>query len=163
MDFQVVCEVSANKGLTDSEYRQQLDSALRHAVDEHNEAGVSVTYVLLLNLREASTDKRIHKIYREFVKANKKANEKTLGLWGPIRFVLMGAVEFSTLLKQLDYEDVLTCRSDLLAAALDHIHDALWRKKVPTGDDWMADQMYSLIYEGSQTAAALFPAPRAVE
>ena len=80
VDFQVVCEVSANKGLTDSEYRQQLDSALRHAVYEHNEAGVSVTYALLLNLREASTDKRIHKIYHEFVKANKKTNEKTLGL-----------------------------------------------------------------------------------
>ena len=72
----------------------------------------------------------------------------------------MESTEFSTLLKQLNYEDVLACRSDLLAAALDHIHEALWGEKVPTGDDWMADQMYSLIYEGSQMAASLFPGPR---
>ena len=41
--------------------------------------------------------------------------------------------------------------------------EARWGEKVPTGDDWMVDRMYSLIYEGSQMAASLFPAPRAVE
>ena len=75
----------------------------------------------------------------------------------------MEASELSTLLKELDYEDVLTCRSDLLAAALDHLHEALWGEKVPTCRDWMADQMYSLIDDASQMAATLFPAPRAVE
>ena len=86
-------------------------------------------------------------------------------LWGPIRFVLMEGVELSTLLKRLDFEDVLACRSDLLAGALNGIHDALWEKKdkVPTEEDWMADRMYSMIYEGSQMTGSLVPAPREVE
>ena len=92
-DFQVVCEVSANKGLTDPQFREQLDSALRHAVNEHEEAGVSVTYVFLArNLREPGSDEHVRKVYRDFLKQHPKA----LRLWGPIRFVLMEAAEFAT-------------------------------------------------------------------
>ena len=159
-DFQVVCEVSAIKNLEDPQYREQLDSALRHAVNKHKESGVSVTYALLVNLREAASDTGVHKLYREFV----KANEGTLRLWGPIRFVLMEGVEFSTLLKRLDYEDVLACRTDLLARAFDDIHESLMGEKIPMGDDWMAERMFSLIFQAEPVPVeSLFPAPRAVE
>ena len=58
--FQIVCEVSGSKKMTDSEYREQLDSGLIHAEDKYKKAKVLVTYVLLVNLREASTDTNIH-------------------------------------------------------------------------------------------------------
>lgn len=159
--FQVVCEVSANKSMTDADYRKQLNSALRHAVDEHKKAGVAVTYALLVNLREAGTDKGIHKVFRKFV----AENEKTLGLWKAIRFVLIEGAELSTLMKNLYYEDVLACRSDLLAGALDDIHKALMGEKIPTGDDWMAERMYSLILQEEEVPVeSLFNVgPRAVE
>ena len=69
-----------------------------------------------MNLREPGSDKRIQKVYREFV----KANEKTLRLWGPIRFMLMEAGEFAPALKRLDCEDLLSFPSGLLAAAFDN-------------------------------------------
>ena len=123
-------------------------------------AGFSVTYALLVNLREAASDTGVHKIYREFF----KANEGTLRLCGPIRFVLLEAVEFSTLLKRLDDEDVLACRSDLLARAFDDIHESLMGEKIPVGDDWMAERMISLIFQAEPVPVeSLFPAPRAVE
>ena len=172
-DFQIVCEVSANKGMTNPQYREQLDSALRHAEEEHKEAGVSVTYVLLVNLREAGSDTGIHKVYRKFVEESANKSEKKdaegevgpLRLFGPLRFVLMEAAELSTLMKELDYEDVLTCRSDLLAGALDDIHEALLGEKTPTGGDWMAERMISLIFQETTTPVeSLFTAgPRPVE
>ena len=68
-------------------------------------------------------------------------------LFGSLRFVLMEAAEISTLMKELDYIDILTCRSDLLAGALDNIHEALLEEKTPTGGDWMAERTISLIYQ----------------
>ena len=156
-DFQVVCEVSANKGLTDPQFREQLDSALRHAVNEHEEAGVSVTYVFLArNLREPGSDEHVRKVYRDFLKQHPKA----LRLWGPIRFVLMEAAEFATVLKRLYYEEVLSFRRDLLAATLDDLHEATWNEKVPKEHDWMTERMYATIFQGSQMAASMFPGPR---
>ena len=58
-----------------------------------------------------------------------------------------GVPNSSTLLKRLGHEDVLTCQRDLLAAALDDIHESLLGEKVPTSDDWVAKRMYSPIYE----------------
>ena len=176
-DFQIVCEVSANKGMTNSQYGDQLESALCHAEAEHEKAGVSVTYVLLVNLREAGSDKGIRKVYREFVKKSRKKSRKKnakegakedigpLRPFGPLRFVLMEAAELSTLMKELDYHDILDFESHLLAEALDNIHEALLKKKTPTGGDWMADRMISLIYQEATTPVdSLYKAgPQAVE
>ena len=74
----------------------------------------------------------------------------------------MEAAEFAPSVKRLDYEDILSCRSDLLAAAFDDLHEALWGEKVPTDEDWMPERMFSLIDKGSQTSASLFPAPGTV-
>ena len=67
-------------------------------------------------------------------------------------------------MKVLDYHDFLTCRSDLLAGALDSIHEALLEEKTPTGGDWMAKRMISLIYQETTTRVdSLFKAaPRPV-
>ena len=155
-EFQVVCEVSANKSMSDGDYREQLERALVHADSEHKAAGVPVTYVFLVNLREFGSDERIQKVYRDFLKENKD----DLCLLGPIRFVPMEAAEFATVLKRLYYEEILSFRSDLFAAALDDLHDATWNEKVHEEQDWMTKRMYTTIFQESQVATSMFPAPR---
>ena len=58
----MVCEVSANKNMSDSDYRQQLDSALLHEEDEHTFAKLKVTYALMINLWEAGSDEKVHEV-----------------------------------------------------------------------------------------------------
>ena len=114
---------------------------------------------LARNMREPGSDEHVQKVYRDFLKQHPQA----LCLWGPICFVLMDAAEFATVLKRLYYEEVLSFRSDLFAAALDDLHDATWNEKVPKEHDWMTERMYATIFQGSQVAVSMFPAPRPVE
>ena len=159
--FQIICEASANRSMSDPKYRQQLNSALRHATKHHEEAGVDVTYVLLMNLREPSTDKRIHDIYKAFL----QADEDDLWLWGPIRFVLMWSADLVAVINNLHLHEKLDFPTEVFAATLDELHRRLFEGDVPEEERWMEQLMIKSLLEGASRSAAaedMFPAPKAV-
>ena len=69
----------------------------------------------------------------------------------------MEVAEFTKAVKLSQYEEVLSCRSELFATALDDLHEAIWDKDLPEDFDWMADRVYGMIYKGQKMDASMFP------
>ena len=66
-------------------------------------------------------------------------------------------------MKLLRYEEVLSFRTELFAAALDDLHEAIWNKDLPEDFDWMADRVCGVIHKGQQMDASVFPGPQEVK
>ena len=132
--FQIVCEVSANREMSDGAYLGQLEETLRHARDMHELEGADVTYGLVANLRKIGADKRLQKVLRQFL----TDPDNGLEPWGPIRIVPIRAPELGTAVRRLDAEDKLAFDSRILARALDALHEKWWQEDVPEEEDWMA-------------------------
>ena len=75
----------------------------------------------------------------------------------------MEAAEFTKAVKLSQYEEGVSCRSELFAAALDDLHEAIWNENLHDDFDWMADRVYGMIYKGQEMDASVFPGPRAVK
>ena len=150
--FQVVCEVSANRGMSDEDYLGQLQGALEHCKDKHAPAGVNVTYGFVLNLRNIGAEKPLQKLYRDFVAKRKKTKENPDGLRlkGPIRIVPMWAPEFGTVIRDLYPDHGLSFKSRAFARALDRIHVKMWSESPPESEDWMATSMTHTLMEGME-------------
>ena len=143
--FQVICEVSANREMTDEAYLDdQLAPALAHARAYHASAAVDVTYVLIANLRKIGSDKRLQGVFRNFV----TDEENGITLNGPIRFVPIRAPEFGTAVRRLEDEGILRFESHLFARALDVLHERMWNDKIGEEPDWMAKLLVDTVTRG---------------
>ena len=150
--FQVVCEVSANRQMSDEGYLEQLQGALNHCKVKHASAGVRVTYGFVLNLRDIGSERSLQKLYRKFVAQEKKSKKKKDGLQlkGPIRIVPMWAPEFGTVIRELYPDYGLSFKSRAFARALDRIHAKMWSESPPATEDWMATSMIHTLVEGME-------------
>ena len=152
--FQIVCEVSANREMTDYVYVMQLEETLRHAREAHDSEGVAVTYGLVANLRKIGEDSRLQKLYRKFL----THSDNELEPWGPIRIVPMRAAELGTVVRRLDAEDGLTFDSRLFAKVLDRLHETWWGESIPEAEDWMAKAFVETVRAGLNAKGDLFDA-----
>ena len=143
--FQIVCEVSANREMSDGAYLGQLEETLRHARDMHELEGAEVTYGLVANLRKIGADKRLQKVLRQFL----TDPDNGLEPWGPIRIVPIRAPELGTVVRRLDAEDKLAFDSRILARALDTLHEKMWEESISDAVDWMAVSWVETILAGT--------------
>ena len=150
--FQVVCEVSANEEMDDGTYLGQLERGLEHARAEHQKTGVAVTYLFVANLRKIGEDKALQAVYRKFL----TASESRLGPMGEIRPVPMRAAEFGRAVRILDHEYKLAFNSQVLAKALDALHQQMWPESVPEAVDWMSDLFVETVRRSFGRERSLF-------
>ena len=152
--FQIVCEVSANREMTDYVYLTQLEETLRHAQEAHDSQGVAVTYGLVANLRKIGEDRRLQKLYRKFL----THSDNKLEPWGPIRIVPMRAAELGTAVRRLDAEDKLSFDSRIFARVLDGLHETWWGESIPEEEDWMAKAFVETVRAGLNAKGSLLDA-----
>ena len=150
--FQIACEVSGNKTMDDPTYLDQLERGLEHARSMHEKAGVAVTYLFVVNLREIGTDKALQTICREFI----ADPDNTLEPMGPIRLVTMRASELGMAVRRLHHEEKLVFNSRILAEALDALHETWWQEDLPEEEDWMAGIFLDAVRGGIADKGGLF-------
>ena len=150
--FQIVCEVSANREMTDEVYLGQLEETLRHAREAHDAQKVAITYGLVANLRKIGEEKRLQDLYRNFL------TDPNNGLdpHGPIRIVPFRAPEFGTVVRRLDAEDQIAFDSQLFARVLDGLHEKFCSESVPGKEDWMAEAFVGTVRAGLSPSGDLF-------
>ena len=152
--FQIVCEVSANREMTDEVYLGQLEETLRHAREAHDAEGVAITYGLVANLRKIGEEKRLQDLCRKFL----TEPDNGLDPSGPIRIVPIRAPEFGTVVRRLDAEDKLSFDSRIFARALDALHEKWWQEDLPEKEDWMAGIFLDAVTGGIAEEKSLFGA-----
>ena len=149
--FQIVCEVSANRGLNAQSFTKQLESALTHCKKIHGNVGEGVTYGFLVNHGRIAQSRMMQTVYRRFVK------DKQLKRKGPIRLVSMRNRDFASVLRQLRGHGELRFDTRLLPRALDALHVRLRdKKKIPKGTQWMVKVFVDTIKAGMQAQQDLF-------
>ena len=141
-EYRIVCEVSANRAMGPKNFRIQLEGAFDHCLEYKQRERVAFVYGLLLNNANVGKDKKIQKVYFDFLE------EHELDTKHPVQLVPMNAAEFVTALRRLNVEKKLAFDSRLLGTALKGLHRKL-RGNIPTEtEDWMAKALVENIEKG---------------
>ena len=141
-EYRIVCEVSANRAMNPKNFRKQLEGALAHCVDYKKRERVAFVYGLLLNNANVGKDKKIQKVYFDFLE------EMRIGMKHSVKLIPMNAAEFVTALRRLNAAKKLSFDSRLLATAFNGLHRQL-RGNIPTEtEDWMAKALVENIEKG---------------
>ena len=141
--FKIIAEVSAMRDMTPDFYKQQLESALRHAQSEVKKSPGSRVYCLLANCGRIAEDAKLHGLYREFL------HENGLNADSDIRIVPMYAPDFGVVTGTLALKltmDELYFDSGVLASAFDTLYQGVLRPSLPDDKDWMIETLLAAIH-----------------
>ena len=140
--FKIIAEVSSVRDVTADFYKQQLESALRHARSEVEKSPGSRVYCLVANCGRIAEDEKLYRLYQEFLRENgldAESDIRIVPMYAPDFGVVTGTLALKLPLDEMHFD------SDVLASALDTLYEAVLRPSLPHDEDWMIKTLLEAI------------------